>query len=100
MNLMTSHLADILLFIIIIEITVLLAVRLFIEVLGLIKTRPMSPMELLAHIPTLTDEGGIGQHTMGEGETNYSVEERIWAREQGAKTETEEDALLANTKEL
>ena len=99
MNLMTSPSADILLFIIVVEITVLLAVRLFIEVLGLIKTRPMSPMELLSKIPVLTDEG-IGQHTMGEGETNYSVEERIWAREQGAETEKEEDALLANTKEL
>ena len=97
MPLMTSHLADILLFIIVVEITVLLAVRLFIEVLGLIKTRPMSPMELLSQIPTLTD-GGLGQHTMDEEETNWSVDDRIWAREQGAKTEEEEDALLASTK--
>jgi len=94
---LTGLVFEILVYLITIEIAILLGVRLTIEVLALIKTRPVNPLEILAKIPTLSSGENMGQFAMSEDEGDYTVDQRLWVQEQGAKTDKEISTLLKET---
>lgn len=85
---------EVLLYTVLIEIALLLAVRLFFELIALIKTRPTKLPTILTQLTS--DSLATGQYMPETGEP-YSNDERIWAREQGAKTDSQETELLRKT---
>uniref|UniRef100_A0A6M3L137 Uncharacterized protein n=1 Tax=viral metagenome TaxID=1070528 RepID=A0A6M3L137_9ZZZZ len=91
-----------LVFVLLLELVSLLGIRLILEVVSLIKTRPTNIIGKLADIQLDTSGISTGQFSpeeFGISKKETTIEERIWAREQGAETEEQIDKLLEKTKD-